>query len=90
MKLRIVHRVMGLIAAPLFVITAVCGIILLYRKTGLYERNGEFRQSIQHLHNFEIVAPYIGTLVAGLMLAMAVTGVVLFWQSYARRRKAHK
>jgi uncharacterized iron-regulated membrane protein len=74
----------------MFVVTAICGLILLYRKTGLYERNGEFRQAMQHLHNFEIVAPYVGTIVAGLMLAMAFTGVALFWQPYARKRKSHK
>ena len=87
MKLRIVHRTMGLIAAPLMIVTAVCGLLLLYRKTGLYEREGEFRESIEHLHNYEIVAPYVGTLLSVLMIAVAVTGVAILLQVRARRRK---
>lgn len=87
MKLRLVHRVLGLIAAPVMIITAVCGILLLYRKTGLYERAGEFRQTVQHLHNYEVVAPYVGTLAALLMIAMACTGLALMLQLFVRRHK---
>ncbi|NLX57452.1 MAG: PepSY domain-containing protein [Phycisphaerae bacterium] len=88
MRLRIVHRFLGVAAAPLMIVTAACGMVLLFRKTGMYERNGEFREFIQRLHNFEIVAPYVGTLVAVLMMAIAVTGVALWWQSHARQRKS--
>ena len=88
MKLRLVHRVLGLIAAPAMIVTAICGLILLYRKTGLYERAGEFRETVEHLHNYEIVAPYIGTLAAVLMIAVACTGLALLGQVFLRRRGA--
>lgn len=90
MKLRLVHRVLGLIAAPLMIVTAICGLLLLYRKTGLYERAGEFRETVEHLHNYEIVAPYVGTLAAVLMIAMACTGLALMMQVYLRRHRAGK
>ena len=90
MKLRFAHRVLGLISAPVMIVTAICGMLLLYRKTGLYERAGEFRETVEHLHNYEIVAPYVGTIAAVLMIAMACTGMALGLQIHARRRKAGK
>jgi len=87
MKLRLAHRVLGLIAAPVMIVTAICGMLLLYRTTGLYERAGEFRETIEHLHNFEIIAPYVGTLAALLMIAMACTGLALMLQVYVRRHR---
>jgi uncharacterized iron-regulated membrane protein len=88
MTLRSVHRVIGLATAPLMIITAVAGLILLYRKTGIYERGGEFRSAMQRLHNYELFAPYVGTVASVLMVAVAVTGVALYWQIRARRRNA--
>ena len=87
MRLRLVHRVLGLIAAPVMIVTAICGILLLYRKTGLYERAGEFRQTVVYLHNYEIIAPYVGTLAALLMIAMACTGLALMLQLHVRRHR---
>jgi uncharacterized iron-regulated membrane protein len=87
MRLRIVHRVLGLIAAPVMIVTATCGMLLLYRKTGLYELDGEFHQTVEHLHNYEIIAPYVGTPAALLMIAMACTGLALMLQVYVRRHR---
>jgi hypothetical protein len=70
------------------IITALAGLILLYRKAGLYERNGEFREAVQNLHNYELLAPYVGTVAAALMVAVAITGVAVFCQIHLRKRKA--
>ena len=88
MKLRAIHRVLGLVTAPFMIVTALCGLVLLYRKTGLYERNGEFRETVQNLHNYELLTPYVGTVAAVLMTALAITGVAVFCQMRLRKRKA--
>jgi hypothetical protein len=40
-----------------------------------------------YLHNYEIIAPYVGTLAALLMIAMACTGLALMLQLYVRRHR---
>jgi uncharacterized iron-regulated membrane protein len=78
------HGWIGLIGAAPTLITAVCGGLLLLRKTGLYERRGAFRDAIQALHSYEILLPYVGLIAVVLMIATAITGVVVFVQM--RRR----
>ena len=78
------HGWIGLLSAVPTLITAVCGGLLLFRKVGLYERRGPFRDAIQKLHSFEILLPYIGAIAVLLMIAATVTGVVVF--VHTRRR----
>jgi uncharacterized iron-regulated membrane protein len=79
------HGLIGLASAPFTLITAVCGGLLLIRKIGLYERRGAFRDTIQQLHSYEILLPYVGLVTVMLMILTAVTGVVLYCQTHRRR-----
>jgi uncharacterized iron-regulated membrane protein len=76
-KLRALHRIVGLVCAPLLITTSVCGALLLLRKTGLYERKGAFREVIQSLHSYELILPYVGLIACGLMLIVTITGLLL-------------
>jgi len=79
------HGWIGLISAVPTLITAVCGGLLLFRKVGLYERRGPFRDAIQALHSYEILLPYVGAVAVLLMIAATVTGAVVFVQMHRRR-----
>ena len=79
------HGLIGLVSAPFMLVTAVCGGLLLLRKSGLYERQGPFRNAIQRLHSYEILLPYVGLVAAVLMILTAVTGVVLYYRTHRRR-----
>lgn len=74
------HRITALASAPFTLISAVCGGLLLFRKTGLYERRGPFRETIQRLHSFEIILPYVGVIAVALMILATVTGLVLYFR----------
>ncbi|MDY0002787.1 MAG: hypothetical protein RBU30_15930 [Polyangia bacterium] len=76
-KLRRLHRIAGLVCAPMLIITSVCGALLLLRKTGLYERKGAFREAIQSLHSYELLLPYVGLIACALMLTVTITGLLL-------------
>lgn len=78
------HGWIGLVSAPFMLVTAACGGLLLLRKSGLYERRGAFRDAIQALHSYEILLPYVGLVAVVLMIATAVTGVVVVLQMHRR------
>jgi len=84
--LRRVHRSAGLIAAPLFLLTAVGAAVLLLRKTGTFPR--EFVHTMEKLHNLEIIGPYIGFITILTMLFLAVTGIIIFFMILAAKRRA--
>jgi uncharacterized iron-regulated membrane protein len=79
------HGWIGLLSAVPTLITAVCGGLLLFRKVGLYERRGAFRDAIQGLHSYEILLPYVGLIAVLLMIATTITGTVVFVQMRCRR-----
>ncbi|HNY77596.1 MAG: hypothetical protein RBS72_04390 [Sedimentisphaerales bacterium] len=79
------HGWIGLLSAVPMLITAVCGGLLLFRKVGLYERRGPFRDAIQALHSYEILLPYVGLVAVLLMIATTITGAVVFVQMRRRR-----
>lgn len=85
-NLRKWHRIVGIVAAPLFLITAVGGTVLLLRKTGWLER--EFVHDMEKLHNLEIIGPYVGLITVAAMFFMAITGVILFILIAAAKRRA--
>jgi uncharacterized iron-regulated membrane protein len=86
MWLRRWHRVIGLVFAPFFLITAVTGAILLFRR--------HFGPAAKHemlqWHNWEGLADYVGVILAIALAWMAVTGWALWLQIYLRKRKARK
>ena len=55
MQLRTFHRLVGAIFAPFFILTAVTGIILLWRKDDLY--SASTKGTLLGLHNWEGLAP---------------------------------
>jgi uncharacterized iron-regulated membrane protein len=86
MWIRRVHRILGLVFAPFFVLVAVTGGLLLFRKHGLYDVRT--KHTILDLHNWEIVGDLVGLILAVGLLAVACTGVWLRWQIWFRKRKA--
>ena len=74
-----------MVFAPFFVITAVTGILLLWRKTGYL---GDKIKPVLGIHNWEIVANYVGVILAGGLLVMTLTGVVLAVQMAKLRSRA--
>lgn len=84
--LRKLHRIVGLIFAPFFFITAVTGGILLFRKFYGYQT----KESLLEWHNWEGLAQYIGALLAAALSFMAVTGVALWLQVQLRKRRARR
>lgn len=83
-SLRQWHGLIGLVSAPFTLVTALCGGLLLLRKSGLYERRGPFRDAIQQLHSYEILVPYVGLIAVALMTLTAVTGVALYCRTHHR------
>ncbi|MBT7068003.1 MAG: hypothetical protein HN919_17020 [Verrucomicrobia bacterium] len=76
MNIRKLHRVVGLLFAPFFLITALTGIALLWRKADVY--GAETKGILIGLHNWEIAAKYIGVILAAGLICMVVTGLFMF------------
>jgi len=88
MLLRKMHRAVGVLSAPFLLLTAVAGALLLLRRTGLYGFGA--RDVILGLHNWEIIAGYIGVVLALALAFMAVTGFLIFLKMKLRRKKKVK
>ena len=86
MKLRTLHRWLGVVLSPFVLITAVAGGLLLFRKLGWYDIHT--RHDLIDLHNYELVAPYVGAVVAAGLAFLAVTGLVLWLQIVIRKARA--
>lgn len=84
MKTRNIHRLIGLIFAPFFLITAITGIILLWRKAGIYEKST--KGILLGMHNWEIASSYIGVILAIGLLFMTISGLIMI----IKTRKKHK
>ncbi len=82
MLIRLWHRRIGLLFSPFFILTGVTGFFLLFRKTGCYEK--DTKEFLLGLHNWEIIAPYVGMLLAAGFLFMACSGLLMAWRM--RRR----
>ena len=85
MQLRKLHRFVGVLFAPFFILTGVTGIMLLWRKTGLY--GPELKNTLLGLHNWEGLAPYIGVILAAGLLIMTCTGLAILVGSRGRKHK---
>ncbi|MDU9048955.1 MAG: hypothetical protein Q3M30_08885 [Candidatus Electrothrix sp. Rat3] len=81
MKIRKLHRITAITFAPLFILLGVSGCALLFRKAGVYSK--DIKEFLVSIHTWEIIAPYVGC-IAGLgLLAVAVTGIILFFKKNA-------
>ncbi|MGR3176621.1 MAG: hypothetical protein ACUZ8E_01025 [Candidatus Anammoxibacter sp.] len=83
MQLRKVHRIIGIIYAPFFLITAITGIILLWRKAGFYEKGT--KGVLLGIHNWERVSSYIGVILATGLIWMSITGIIIFIKHCKKR-----
>ena len=79
MRIRKIHRLIGLIFAPFSIITSLTGIVLLWRKAGIYEK--ETKNFLLGMHNWEIVSSYIGVILAFSLLFMTISGLVIFFKT---------
>ncbi len=84
MGIRKIHRLMGLIFAPFFLITSLTGIILLWRKAGIYEKGT--KNFLLGMHNWEIASSYIGVILACSLLFMTISGLIMFFKTRRRRK----
>ena len=83
MRLRTFHKTVGLISAPFFLITAVTGGLLLWRKAGIF--SSEAKEGMLGWHNWEGLAPYIGVVLALLLVTMTLTGLIIAAKSFMRK-----
>ncbi|MFC1679881.1 hypothetical protein ACFL2T_06695 [Elusimicrobiota bacterium] len=81
MKIRQIHRICASILSPLFLISAVSGCVLLFRKTGLYGK--EAKSFLVSLHTWEVIAPYVGIVVGLGLMVMTVTGMIVYFRKSA-------
>jgi len=81
---RKLHRYVGLFFAPFFVLTAITGLLLLWRKAEVYGK--ETKELLLGLHNWELGAKYVGLVLALGLVFMAVSGTVMALQVMRRRR----
>jgi uncharacterized iron-regulated membrane protein len=73
--LRRLHRTVALVFSPVFIITAVTGAVLLWRKAGVYGEGPE--KLMLGLHNWEMAARYVGIILAAGLLLVVITGICL-------------
>uniref|UniRef100_UPI0040571F3D hypothetical protein n=1 Tax=Candidatus Electronema sp. TaxID=2698783 RepID=UPI0040571F3D len=82
MKIRTFHRTCAIIFSPLFLFSsAISGGILLFRKADMYSK--ETKELLVKLHTWELVAPYIGMILAFGLFAVTVSGIILFFNRRA-------
>lgn len=82
MWLRRLHRWVGLVFAPFFLITAITGGMLLWRRQVRMPN-----RTLRAWHNWEGLADYVGVLLAGALAFMAITGIWLWAQILWRRSR---
>ncbi|MGR3221275.1 MAG: hypothetical protein ACUZ8H_15880 [Candidatus Anammoxibacter sp.] len=83
MQLRKIHRIIGIIYAPFFLITAITGMILLLRKVGLYGKGT--KDFLLGMHNWEAVSSYVGVTLAIGLIWMSITGIIIFIKHCKRK-----
>lgn len=85
MNVRKLHRTVGLIFAPFFLITGLSGAVLLWRSDGVYGR--ETKGLLLGFHNWEMAAAHVGVILAAALIAMVITGLVMLAQMHLRNRR---
>ena len=84
MNLRKLHRVLGLVFSPFFLVTAVTGAALLWRKAEVY--GNETKGLLIGLHNWEIATKYVGIILAAGLICMTLTGLAMLIQSAKKKQ----
>lgn len=81
MKLRKLHRKVAIFLSPFFLLSAVTGAFLLFRKAGVYGK--EVKHFLVSIHTWEIVMPYIGFIMVFGLLFVTISGVILYFNPRA-------
>jgi hypothetical protein len=81
MKVRKFHRFCAITFSPLFLLVACSGGFLLFRKAKLYDK--EIKELVVSIHTWELIAPYIGLALALGLLAVTISGIILFFNKRA-------
>lgn len=76
MNIRVVHRRLAIIFSPFLLLTSVTGILLLFRKDGLYSK--EVKSLLLGLHNWEIATKYVGAILGLALIIICIAGLMLF------------
>ena len=88
MVLRKIHKFLALLFSPFLIIAALTGILLLFRKDGLYgEAVKDFLLGIHNWEGFTLVK-YAGIVLGAGLLLIAATGIGIAAQTAARKRRA--
>ena len=72
---RSLHRTVGILFVPFFLLTALTGIVLLFRKSGWYGQN--VKKVTLGLHNWEIARQHIGIILSAALTFMGITGIMM-------------
>ncbi|HJO93055.1 MAG TPA: hypothetical protein QF753_06625 [Victivallales bacterium] len=78
MNIRKLHRTCAIIFSPLFLILAITGCALLFRKTQLYSK--DTKSFLVSIHTWEIIAPYIGLIFGIGFIVIIVTGILIYFK----------
>ena len=70
-----VHKKLGFIFAPFFILSSLTAIPLFFRKDDLYSK--EIKGILLGIHNWEGGFKYIGIILALALLIMSISGLVL-------------
>ena len=76
MKLRVFHRRVAIVFSPFLILSALTGIALLFRKDEFYGK--ETKNLLLGIHNWELGAKYIGVILALGLIAICISGLMLF------------
>ncbi|MBT7609997.1 MAG: hypothetical protein HN576_09585 [Bacteriovoracaceae bacterium] len=81
-KLLILHKKIGVIYSPFFILTSLTGILLLFRKDEFYSK--DVKSILIGLHNWEFGAKYIGVFLAFGLLFQSFSGLYLYFKQKAQ------
>jgi uncharacterized iron-regulated membrane protein len=86
--IRTIHRWVGFIFAIFFIITAITGFILVFRKN--IPENIE--DTIYNIHTYEVlgVFKYLALFVALALLGLSISGIILFINIYWKKLKVRR
>jgi hypothetical protein len=86
--IRTIHRWVGFTFAIFFIITAITGFILVFRKN----IPDDIERIIFNIHTFEIfgVFKYFALVVALALLGLSISGIILFINIYWKKLKVEK
>ena len=91
--LRKIHRLVGIVMAPLLTVTAIVGatMVLLERFDPNTEVVGfETRRMLTDIHNYQIASDAATLILAAGVLTMTGSGSALWFQSFLRKRKSKR